>query len=38
MFLDQWPDNPWRHAAVLALYAVASFWAALAFTRQRFRR
>ncbi len=38
MFLDQWPANPWRHAAVLAFYAIAGFWVALAFTRQRFRQ
>ncbi len=38
MFMDQWPDNPWRHVALLTAYAVASFWIALAFTRQRFRK
>ena len=38
LFLDQWPAQAWRHFAVLAVYAIASFWIALAFTRQRFRR
>ena len=38
LFLDQWPEHAARHLAVLALYAIASFWIALAFTRQRFRR
>ena len=38
LFLDQWPEHAVRHLAVLALYAIASFWIALAFTRQRFRR
>jgi len=38
LFLDQWPADAARHLAVLAAYAIASFWIALAFTRQRFRR
>ena len=37
LFLDQWPERAARHRAVLALYAVASFWIGLAFSRQRFR-
>lgn len=37
LFMDQWPATPWRHLAVLAIYAVAAFWVALAFTRRRFR-
>jgi lipooligosaccharide transport system permease protein len=37
LFLDQWPEHPWRHLAVLLVYAVVGFWVALAFTRQRFR-
>ncbi len=37
MFLDQWPAEPVRHLAVLAAYAVAGFWLALALTRRRFR-
>ena len=37
LFLDQWPEHPIRHLLVLAVYAVAGFWVALAFTRQRFR-
>ena len=36
MFLDQWPANPWRSAAILAVYALAAFWVALALTRRRF--
>ncbi len=37
LFLDQWPAHPLRHLLVLLVYAVAGFWVALAFTRQRFR-
>ena len=37
MFMDRWPDEPVRHALVLAAYAVAAFWVALALTRKRFR-
>jgi lipooligosaccharide transport system permease protein len=36
MFMDRWPQAPLRHLAVLAAYAVASFWVALALTRRRF--
>jgi lipooligosaccharide transport system permease protein len=36
MFLDQWPAQPLRNAIVLAVYAVAAFWVALALTRKRF--
>ena len=38
LFLNQWPAQPWRHAAVLAAHALVGYWVALAFTRQRFRR
>ena len=38
LFMDQWPDQPLVHLAVLALYAVGAFWAALALTRQRFAK
>lgn len=38
LFLDQWPQQPWRWALVLAAYAIVGLWVALAFTRQRFRR
>ena len=38
LFLDQWPVDAARHLVVLAVYAVASFWVALAFTRRRFAR
>ena len=37
MFMDRWPDQPLRHLAVLAVYAVAAFWLALGLTRKRFR-
>jgi len=37
LFMDQWPQAPLRHLAVLVLYAVAAFWVALALTRRRFR-
>jgi len=36
LFIDQWPAHPMRHALVLAVYAVVSYWAALALTRRRF--
>jgi len=38
LFLDQWPDRPLLHLAVLGCYAVAAFWVALALTRRRFAR
>jgi len=37
MFMDQWPAQPARGLLVLAAYAVAAFWVALALTRRRFR-
>jgi len=37
MFMDQWPQHPWRAVAVLVGYTVGAFWVALALTRQRFR-
>ena len=37
LFMDRWPDDWWRHAAVLTVYAGVSFWVALALTRKRFR-
>jgi len=36
MFMDRWPERPGVHLLVLATYAVAAYWAALAFTRRRF--
>ncbi|MBC5785138.1 ABC transporter permease [Ramlibacter sp. USB13] len=36
MFMDRWPDDALQHLLVLAAYAVAAFWAALALTRRRF--
>jgi len=36
LFIDQWPAHPMRHALVLVVYAVVSYWAALALTRRRF--
>ena len=38
LFLNQWPAEAWRHLGILAVWAGVSFWVALAFTRQRFRR
>jgi len=37
LFMDQWPVDWWRHAVVLVVYTVVSFWVALALTRKRFR-
>jgi lipooligosaccharide transport system permease protein len=37
LFMDQWPTDVLRHAAVLLGYAVVAFWVALALTRRRFR-
>ena len=36
LFLDRWPEHALRHLLVLAGYAVAAFWVALALTRRRF--
>jgi lipooligosaccharide transport system permease protein len=37
MFMDRWPQEPLRHAVVLAAYAVVAYWVALGLTRRRFR-
>ncbi|MDD2925588.1 ABC transporter permease [Rhodoferax sp.] len=37
LFMDQWPTEWLRPLVVLAVYAVAGFWVALALTRKRFR-
>ena len=37
LFMDRWPDQPLRHALVLVVFSIASFWIALALTRKRFR-
>lgn len=37
LFLDQLPAHPWRNLTVLAVYAVVSFWVAMALTRKRFK-
>ena len=37
LFMDRWPDQPLRSVLVLAVFAVVSFWVALALTRKRFR-
>ena len=37
LFMDQWPQNPWLHVAVLVAYTVLGFWLALALTRRRFK-
>nr|WP_315474065.1 ABC transporter permease [uncultured Rhodoferax sp.] len=38
LFIDQWPADAFRHLGVLAVYAVGSFWIALALTRKRFAK
>jgi lipooligosaccharide transport system permease protein len=38
LFMDQWPEHVWQHAAVLLVYALTAFWLALALTRKRFAR
>ena len=38
LFMDQWPAEAVRHMAVLAVYAIGSFWVALALTRKRFAK
>ena len=38
LFMDQWPQTPLWNAGVLLVYAVVSFWIALALTRKRFRK
>jgi lipooligosaccharide transport system permease protein len=37
LFMDHWPDHALRHVLVLAVFAVVSFWVALALTRKRFK-
>jgi lipooligosaccharide transport system permease protein len=37
LFMDRWPEHPWRSLLVLLAYAVVAFWVALALTRRRFR-
>ncbi len=38
LFMNQWPADAVQHFAVLAVYAVGSFWIALALTRRRFAK
>jgi lipooligosaccharide transport system permease protein len=38
LFMDQWPERPWLHAAVLLVYTVVAFWLALGLTRKRFSK
>jgi lipooligosaccharide transport system permease protein len=38
LFMDQWPMQWLHHTLVLVVYAVVSFWVALALTRKRFSR
>jgi lipooligosaccharide transport system permease protein len=38
LFMDEWPRHAAQHALVLVVYAVVSFWIALALTRKRFRK
>ena len=37
MFMDRWPQHPLQNTLVLAGYAMAAYWIALALTRRRFR-
>ena len=37
LFMGRWPEHPLRHALVLVVCSVVSFWIALALTRRRFR-
>jgi lipooligosaccharide transport system permease protein len=37
LFMDRWPEEGVRNLLVLAFYAVAAFWLALALTRRRFQ-
>jgi lipooligosaccharide transport system permease protein len=37
LFMDRWPEHALRNGVVLAAYAVAAFWVALALTRRRFQ-
>jgi lipooligosaccharide transport system permease protein len=37
LFMDRWPADGVRNLLVLAVYAVAAFWVALALTRRRFQ-
>ena len=37
LFMDQWPDDWLRHAAVLVAYTIAAYWIALGLTRRRFK-
>ncbi|MBC7916560.1 MAG: ABC transporter permease [Rhodoferax sp.] len=38
LFMDQWPTDALRHGLVLVVFAVVSFWVALALTRKRFSK
>ena len=38
LFMDQWPKHAVQNLLVLAIYAVAAFWIALALTRKRFAK
>jgi lipooligosaccharide transport system permease protein len=37
LFMGQLPTSPWRNLAVLVVFAVVSFWIAMALIRKRFR-
>ena len=37
LYMDRRPEHALRHGLVLAVFAVVSFWIALALTRKRFR-
>ena len=37
LFMDQWPEQPWRHGGLVVLTTIAAYWGALVLTRRRFR-
>jgi lipooligosaccharide transport system permease protein len=38
LFMNRWPEQALQHFLILAAYATASFWVALALTRKRFAK
>ena len=38
LFMNRWPEQALQHFLILAVYATASFWLALALTRKRFAK
>lgn len=37
LFMDQWPQAPWRSLLILVVSALLSFWVAMALIRKRFK-